>query len=243
MIPHEKCRVLIQIRINTFANICIAQGDAAKHGFEHSVLSCSCPDDHYSAVPGRFASTACASPPICKVQPHSRCDQQHAKSILRGCVTHSARAMASGCLREQQEDADFAKNSTIYLQVKHDSIDFTGVIAVVDHFSRLSTMLSFDRIFYMHDTMFIHNRSAFVRSLEYYSQVRTCSLQMGQSMNIGIYSVRDLVRSGSTLRTLRGRDHSTVEERLKLKKGYSRIEGILFGETVRGRVIPSAAAN
>lgn len=122
-------------------------------------------------------------------------------------------------------------NSTIHMHVRHDSIDFTGVIAVVDHFSKLSRIISFDRIFYMHDTMFIHNRSAFVESLAYYSQVRTCSLQMGQSMNIGIYSVRALFRSKSILRALRGRDNSSVEERLKQKKkGFRGWEGILFSK-------------
>lgn len=193
--------------------------------------SCSCPDDHYSALPGRFASNACPSPlKYPKSERTLVVINSNTQSPFSEVVSRTLQGVWHLVVYGNSNKTQISqKNSTIHLQVKHDSIDFTGIIAVVDHFSRLSNIFRFDRIFYMHDTMLIHNRSAFLRSLDYYSQVRTCSLQMGQSMNIGIYSVRDLFRSTSTLRTLRGRDNSTVEERLKLKiKGARGLEGILF---------------
>ena len=70
-------------------------------------------------------------------------------------------------------------HSKISLRVKHDSIDFTGLIAVVDHLSELLTIHGFDRLFYMHDSMTVFNRDAFVSMLARYGQSRTCSLQMG----------------------------------------------------------------
>ena len=56
-------------------------------------------------------------------------------------------------------------HSKISLRVKHDSIDFTGLIAVVDHLSELLTIHGFDRLFYMHDSMTVFNRDAFVSML------------------------------------------------------------------------------
>jgi len=195
--------------------------------------SCACPDDHYSPVPGRFASKTCPFP---RNYPISNRTLVVINSNLHSPFVEGLSRTLQGLWHlvvygNSNKTHVLQKNSTIYMHVRHDSIDFTGAIAVVDHFSKLSRIISFDRIFYMHDTMFIHNRSAFVDSLAHYSQVRTCSLQMGQSMNIGIYSVRDLFRSKSTLRALRGRDDSSVEERLKQKKkGFRGWEGILFSK-------------
>ena len=62
------------------------------------------------------------------------------------------------------------------------------------------------------------SRSAFVQALEKYNQTRTCSLQMGQSMNIGMYAVHDILRFKSTLRMLRGRNNSTKEEGILFDK-------------------------
>jgi hypothetical protein len=123
------------------------------------------------------------------------------------------------------------KNTTISLHVTHDSIDFTGLIAVLDHYPRLAQITSFDRIFYMHDTMVVYNSTRFSEALQRYSQSRTCSLQMGQSMNIGIYTIRDLVRSNETLNMLRGKDHPNYGQRLALKnKGKHGWEGVIFDQ-------------
>ena len=117
------------------------------------------------------------------------------------------------------------------MHVMHDSINFIRSIGFVNNFSKKLRMIRFDLIFYKHEKMIIHNRSSFVELKGYKPQVSTCSQQMGQSMNIGIYSVRDLFRSKSTLRALRGRDNSSVEERLKQKKKNVRgWEGILFSK-------------
>jgi hypothetical protein len=196
--------------------------------------SCSCPDDHYSQVPGKYASKDCV---------YTTTNYPTSTSTLI-VINSNARSNFSSKLSKQlsgqwhvivygdSENTELStQNRTIHLRVRHDSIDFTGLIALVDHFPHLSNIQRFDRIFYMHDTMMVHNKSAFRKALFKYSQTRTCSLQMGQSMNIGMYSVQDLLNSNKTLRTLRGKDHPTVEERAGLKKkGLRGLEGILFAE-------------
>ena len=121
------------------------------------------------------------------------------------------------------------QNTSIHLHVKHDSIDFTGLIAVHDHLSNLSQIINFDRIFYMHDTMMIYDIDKFKKALQFYNQSRTCGLQMGQSMNIGMYAVNDVIASKHTLKMVRGNDNPTLEDRKKLKhKNIRGWEGILF---------------
>lgn len=195
--------------------------------------SCSCPDDYYSAVPGRFASSTCPRPPN---YPRSNFTlvvvNSHAHSPFSKVLSRTLQGMWHLVVYGNSNETRIEQtNSTIHLRVAHDSIDFTGVIAVIEHFTRLSSIVHFDRIFYMHDTMSIHNRSAFIQSLGRYSQTRTCGLKMGQSMNIGMYAVRDLFRSRSTLRTLRGPDNPSERERSRRKrKGLRGWEGVLFAQ-------------
>ena len=196
--------------------------------------SCSCPDDHYSQVLGKFASKDCI---------HTLNNYSTSTSTLI-VINSNARSHFSSMLSKQlsgqrhvivygdSENTELStQHGTIHLRVRHDSIDFTGLIALVDHFPHLYNIQRFDRIFYMHDTMMVHNKSAFREALSKHSQSRTCSLQMGQSMNIGMYSVQDLLNSNKTLRALRGKDHPTVAERARLKKkNLQGWEGILFAK-------------
>tara|TARA_B100000214_G_scaffold368230_1_gene339466 strand:+ start:2948 stop:3463 length:516 start_codon:yes stop_codon:yes gene_type:complete len=110
--------------------------------------------------------------------------------------------------------------------VKHDSIDFTGIIALVENWKKIP--FKFDRIFYMHDSMVVRNITKFENKLNLYNLSRTCSLQMGQSMNIGMYAVRDFLNDNFIFK-LKGKINSTYQERLQLKlKGARGLEGILF---------------
>ena len=198
------------------------------------VKSCACPDDHYSSIPGRFASQSCPFPHKYPVSNRTLIViNSNAQSIYSNILSRDLSGLWHLIVYGNSKTTRLSKqNSTMHLRVQHDSIDFTAIISVADHYQRLSKLYTFDRIFYMHDTMIVHNRSAFVKALEKYNQRRTCSLQMGQSMNIGMYAVHDILRLKSTIRMLRGRNNSTKEERIELKKkGFRGWEGILFDKS------------
>ena len=122
-----------------------------------------------------------------------------------------------------------ASNATLH--VLHDSIDFTAAIALLEWEEEVRRGLGpFDRIFYAHDTVEVHDPRAFSARLREHAQVRTCSLQMGQSMNMGIYAMSDLRREKGLLSTiLKGPDRPSAAQRAALKeRGRRGWEGILF---------------
>ena len=87
------------------------------------------------------------------------------------------------------------------LHVDHDIIDFTGLIAVLQHYQLVSAQLGeFDTFFYMHDTCTVDQQ--FRTLLTGWRLQRTCGLMYGQSKNMGMcmsYSMEiDMCMSMST---------------------------------------------
>ena len=198
--------------------------------------SCSCPDDRYHTTPGRYATKPCGLH-LFKQFPNSTQTlvvvNSNSRSPFAPALVHSLRATELPALvvhgNSNKTSIREAKNGVISMHVTHDSIDFTAMIALVDHYTRISSLVAFDRIFYMHDTMRVVNASAFKRAIHNFNLVRTCGLQMGQSMNIGIYAIRDLLDNTRQLRSLRGKDYPSRAERLRQKlRGQRGWEGIMF---------------
>ena len=135
--------------------------------------------------------------------------------VYGGCSTPSIRVAASGILT---------------VRVVHDSVDFTGLIGLLENQAWLRQWdVTFDRLFYMHDTMLVYDQTAFVRALRWHDRCRTCSLRMGQSMNIGMYAWADLQRDEAHLQLYRGPVNATVAQRVHQKqKGRKGWEGALF---------------
>lgn len=109
------------------------------------------------------------------------------------------------------------------LDVQHDSIDFTGIIALLEHPQALKNEESF---FYLHDTTTIdalfHAR---LTSLTYHG---TCALGKHPSNNIGVYSVSDLLQHRSRILAMRSTSHPSACERLEIKRKGFDAEDVVF---------------
>lgn len=204
---------------------------------EACVASCACSDDHYNRTLGRFASAGCAPPAEVRrshgtlLLVNSNLRSPYVAGFLATRPPHQQTLIVFGGHDETEfipMGGDFAA-----LYVDHDSIDFTALIGLVEHLTAVQRAFGrFDRVFYVHDTVRIHNAWAFARALRRYDLCLTCSLQMGQSMNLGIYALDDLRRNAGFMNhTLRGRSHPTRKERLQQKtRGKRGWEGVLFSK-------------
>lgn len=197
--------------------------------------SCSCPDDHYSQVSGLYTSASCFS----ISRPHFQISNDtlvvvnsNVKSPFASLILESLHNITQSVLivyGNSNHTTMIVKEGVMSMYVEHDSIDFTGIIALVDHYPRIKMRIVFDRIFYMHDTMRIHKPKKFMEAMRSYNLSRTCGLQMGQSMNIGMYAMHDILTHRHKINTLRGKSNPTHKERMKLKlKGMHGSEGTLF---------------
>ena len=203
------------------------------------VASCSCADDRRGEHAGRHADPAClprfADAPRSPASMgtlllvNSHCDSPFLAPLLGDLarVPLPTLVVYGGCARTALR---VHNDSLATLRVVHDSIDFTAMIGLLDHWEQLVARLRpFDRVFYTHDSVRVQPER-FARSLRQYNRSRTCGLQMGQSMNMGLYAVRDLRRANrSFLPTVRGRDHATPAERLQLKlRNVRGVEGAVL---------------
>lgn len=205
---------------------------------QQCMASCSCADDRRGEHAGRHAHPACL-PRFATRSPasngtlvlvNSHCDSPFLAPLLRdlsGVTSMPKLVVHGGCARTtvRVRNASFAA-----LRVEHDSIDFTAFLGLLEQWERVVPHLrAFDRVFFVHDSVRLRPEP-FERALREYDRARTCGLQMGQSMNMGLYAVRDLLEANrSFLPSVRGRNNATPAERLRLKlHGARGIEGAVL---------------
>ena len=116
------------------------------------------------------------------------------------------------------------------LNVQHNSIDFTGLIALLEHPRVLDGHSTF---FYVHDTTTVTD--LFRQKLANYKSNMTCALRSSPSMNMGVYNSMDLWSVRRNLLTMRSADQPTVSERQFLKKKGVPSEDLAFKQIFRGR--------
>ena len=197
------------------------------------MASCSCSDDRYHASLGRYASKDCRASQFARSNATLLVLNSNQRSFFASSMLNDLQSIGPPVLvvygLSPTSGINISHPNLASLYVRHDSIDFTAIIALIDFLPQLQKWTAFDRIFYFHDTMRIVNTTRFTASLRSHDLVRTCSLQMGQSMNIGMYAISDLVRQRRFLETVRGPTSASRKERLALKKrGMRGVEGALF---------------
>ena len=110
------------------------------------------------------------------------------------------------------------------LQVIHNSIDYTALIAVVEH---RDLLIENDII---HNCWFyIHNTTKFGKSFKP-SMLRnkTCRLTNYPSMNMGTYLHKDLLRCTDILLDKKSSDHPSKTEIIELKRNAIKTEDSIF---------------
>ena len=120
------------------------------------------------------------------------------------------------------------------LAVPHNSIDFTALIAVIEHvYSLIDNHFSIpDYWFYMHDTCmlgpsFFTLLKPYIHDL-YINHYDMKPLTYSKSMNIGIYKYNFLLNDKSYFLELRSHNYPSMEEVQYLKKKGVQIEDFAF---------------
>lgn len=120
------------------------------------------------------------------------------------------------------------------LGVTHNSIDFTALIAVIEHIYSLvdNNFLLPDYWFYLHDTCelgpsFLKLLRPHVDTLYLYNYY-TKPLTYSKSMNIGIYKYTYLFNKKNVLLQLKTSDYPSIEEVQYFKKIGVQFEDIIF---------------
>lgn len=192
------------------------------------LASCSCADDRRSNTPGRYADNAClprfapsreGSSSGTLVVVNSHCGSPFVAPLLRDLkrLPLFSLTVFGGCPQNSGLHVEKKTSRSATLRVAHDSIDFTAMIALLDHLADVVEWTRpFDRVFYIHDSVRVEP-VRLAHSLRRFDSARTCGLTMGQSMNIGIYSLRDLFNAKRFLQTVHGHDNASKEQRMWLK--------------------------
>lgn len=125
------------------------------------------------------------------------------------------------------------------LYVKHNSIDFTALISVVENYQFLQYKLDVpDFWFYIHDTsefgeLFLNKINDFFinnNNIDTNVAIRTPPTY---SMNIGLYKYDFLLKNENKLLEKRSSDNPSIEEVHKFKKDGIFWEGCLFNSDIR----------
>lgn len=124
---------------------------------------------------------------------------------------------------------DKEEDNITYIHCNHNSIDFTGLIGIVDYLPK-----SDEYYFYLHDTTvagenFLNNLNSI--NLDNVSSMR---LRPSASMNIGIYSNELLHRHKDVFNELKNNDHNKSQE---YKKKGIQYEDELFRKDNNNRLI------
>lgn len=201
------------------------------------LASCSCADDRRSNTPGRYAE--CLSRVATRedssigtlVVVNSHCDSPFVAPLLRDLkrLPFFSLIVLGGCPQNSGLHVENKTSGLATLRVAHDSIDFTAMIALLDHWVEVAEWTRpFDRVMYIHDSVRV-DPVRLTHSLHRFDSARTCGLTMGQSMNIGIYALRDLFKEERFLQTVRGHDNASKEERMRLKmRNVQGLEGAVL---------------
>ncbi len=132
-------------------------------------------------------------------------------------------------------DTIFFKKEQYYsiLGVTHNSIDFTALIAVIEHvYSLIDNQFSIpDYWFYLHDTCMLgENFSShlyqFLENIEF--EYNTLPLTYYKSMNIGLYKYTFLLNHKNKILQLRSLNHPSLEQIQYLKKLGVQYEDFIF---------------
>ena len=129
------------------------------------------------------------------------------------------------------EDYQISKTDThLEVLVKHNSIDFTGMIAIIDHLDQIKEKIgNFDVIFYVHDTCtFDEGFYMMVSNLSKVFENKTVRLRSTPGMNMGFYNVNDLLSLKCELYAKRSTDTPAIEEALSLKENGIFYEDFIF---------------
>lgn len=103
--------------------------------------------------------------------------------------------------------------------VKHNSIDFTGMLALIEYQEEINKLMGEmpDRWFYMHDTCELEDYKRFANRFK--ETTKTTRLLTTQpSMNMGIYTHKDILKSKKLIMEHRSTNNPTVEEIHELKQ-------------------------
>ena len=115
------------------------------------------------------------------------------------------------------------------LKVKHNSIDFTGLISLIEHYDFLKKHLGyFKTVYYTHDTT-EYGPNSWTLIQEKASDDHSMPLIRGApNMNMGIYQMADLFMVSQSLMEKRSSDNPNIGERRTLKRKAVDHEGFLF---------------
>jgi hypothetical protein len=126
------------------------------------------------------------------------------------------------------------KEKYCVLEVPHNSIDFTALIAVIEHiYTLIDHNFSIpDYWFYLHDTCelgfhFLLLLQPHIQKL-YKTNCNTKPLTYIKSMNIGIYKYNFLMNIKNNILTLRSKNNPSYEEIQSLKKYGVIVEDYIF---------------
>ena len=129
---------------------------------------------------------------------------------------------------DEDEDVLQKKDAYWLLKVKHNSIDFTGIIAAIEHSPLLQSHIGhFDTFFYTHDTT-EYGAEAWRRIAKKDMGITQPLILTAPNMNMGIYKMTDLIHHRSSILEQKSSDHPTTEERQRLKQNAVANEGFLF---------------
>ena len=138
------------------------------------------------------------------------------------------------------EEIMYEESNNVYrCHVKHNSIDFTGMIALLEHEKQLEQLMNGlpDRWFYMHDTCEISDCDLFATSCK--QTIDTTKLLNTTSMNMGIYTYRDILANKPLLMQLRSTDMPNTQEIYNLKRNAIKHEDIIFHNLSTNSVLSS----
>ncbi len=134
-------------------------------------------------------------------------------------------------------DHIFFKKETHYsiLGVTHNSIDFTALIAVIEHVYSLidNDFLLPDYWFYLHDTCMLGTNffaylNNFLETMDYNFQYNTLPLTYYKSMNIGLYKYTFLLNHKNRILKLRSSNYPPLDQIQHLKKIGVYYEDFIF---------------
>jgi hypothetical protein len=112
--------------------------------------------------------------------------------------------------------------------VKHNSIDYTALIAVLEHLTTIRKVMNFEprTWFFMHDTCEFTNFDLFEQMCRKNNE--TIPLLKSVSMNMGIYTQYDILSQKDVIMKFKSTDNPKENELINLKGNAIGTEDLLF---------------
>jgi hypothetical protein len=120
------------------------------------------------------------------------------------------------------------RNNIYVSHVKHNSIDYTALIAVLEHLTTITKVMNFEPTtwFFMHDTCEFTNFDLFEQICRKNNE--TIPLLKYVSMNMGIYTQHDILSQKDVIMKFRSTDNPKDNELINLKRNAMKTEDFLF---------------